>query len=276
ETEKFVALVCRYQRQVAEWLACLPERLRADDAAVERVSALLRGFAGEARLAELNADRPREARVTQEMLDAFREELAAASPGVDALPPVRVEPVEDLAGQKALQSVLDGLAPQQKALAKALEARHKYWLALLDKAEKTLRARQSAAFDAKAARAARRALLAADEKKEEKPTPRDEVLAALRQSVYFIAQAHWLLSRFPDSVFEDVAGLCRAVTVDEIEANDWSLTPGRYVGVAAAGEEEDEDFAERLRGIHEELAELNGKAAALAGRIAGNLERLFA
>jgi type I restriction enzyme M protein len=276
ETEKFTGLVHRYQREAAAWLSRLPERLRADDAAVERVAALLRDFSGKARLAELNKDQPGEAHIAQETLEAFRDELAAASPGVEAVPPVRVEPVETLAGEKALQSVLDNLAPQLKALAKALEARHRHWLALLDKAEKTLRARASPAFDARAAREARRALLAADERKQEEPSARDKALEALQQAGCFIAQAHWLLTRFPDGLFADVPGLCRAVTLDEIEANDWSLTPGRYVGVATVSEEDEEDFAEKLREIHEELAELNEKAAGLARRIADNFEELFA
>ncbi|MFD2452911.1 hypothetical protein [Ideonella paludis] len=66
------------------------------------------------------------------------------------------------------------------------------------------------------------------------------------------------------------------MTRADIAANDWSLTPGRYVGVAVAQDDGDEDtFAEQLREIHEELAELNEKAVALAGRIAGNLEGLL-
>ena len=53
----------------------------------------------------------------------------------------------------------------------------------------------------------------------------------------------------------------------EIEANDWSLTPGRYVGVAP--EEVDEGFAfeEALREIHVELEDLNVEAVALAAII---------
>ena len=43
---------------------------------------------------------------------------------------------------------------------------------------------------------------------------------------------------------------------------------------AAAAEHDEEDFAETLRGIHAELAELNDKAVELAGRIAGNFEEL--
>jgi len=279
ETEKFVSLVQRWQRQVADWLAQLPERLQADGAAVETLATLLRTFAKKATLAELNKDQPEERHITQAVLAAFKAEVAA---GVDAavLPlPLAGEGRGEGASPAELgtrQAALDNLAPQLKAQAKTLEARHKHWLALLERAEKNLRARQSPAFDAKAAREARRALLAADAKKGEAPTVRDEVLEALQQAGYFIAQAHWLLSRFPDGVFADVPGLCRAVTREEIEANDWSLTPGRYVGVAAASDDDEEDFADKLREIHAELAELNEKAAGLAGRIAGNLEGLLA
>ena len=145
----------------------------------------------------------------------------------------------------------------------------------MDTAEKQLRARQSKAFDVKAARDAKRALLAADSKKNEAPTVRDAVLDALKQAAYFIHQVHWLHSRFPNAAFENVPGLCKAVTLDEIAANDWSLTPGRYVGVATAEADDDEDFAEKLREIHDELAELNDKAVELAARIAGNLGELI-
>ena len=65
------------------------------------------------------------------------------------------------------------------------------------------------------------------------------------------------------------------MTVEEIAANDYSLTPGRYVGVAAAAAEDEDDFAETLREIHDELAELNDKAVELAGRIARNFEGLL-
>nr|MBP7204286.1 SAM-dependent DNA methyltransferase [Propionivibrio sp.] len=177
--------------------------------------------------------------------------------------------------QVELQARLDALAPQLKAIGKTLEARHKQWLKCFDTADKTLRARLAKAWDGKAAREARRALLAADAKKNEAPTVRDAVLDALKQAAYFIHQGHWLHSRFPNAEFANVPGLCKAVTLDEVAANDWSLTPGRYVGVATVDAEDDEDFAEKLREIHDELAELNDKAAELAARIAGNLEELL-
>lgn len=289
EQEKFMSLVARYQRQADDWLATVPDRIAADTAAVAGLSAQLQAFAKSATLAELNADQAEDAHITQAQLDAFKTELAAvqadthAADAIAALltactrtrATVAKAKRATHAGQVALQATLDALAPQLKSTAKTLEARHKQWLKLLDTAEKTLRARQNKAFDGKAAREAKRALLAADGKKNEDPTVRDAVLDALKQAAYNIGQVHWLHSRFPQGVFDDVPGLCKAVTLDDIAANDYSLTPGRYVGVAAAAAEDEDDFAEKLREIHDELAELNDKAVALAARIAGNFEELL-
>ena len=289
ETTKFVTLLGRYQRQVDDWLAELPEHLAADTAAIQALAAPLAAFAEKTTLAELNADQPDDAQIPQAALDAFKAELASAQADVQtgdtlaALLAACTEVRQAIGAadftqhnaQVTLQSRLDALAPQLKAAGKTLEARHKRWLKLFDTADKTLRARLAKAWDGKAAREARRTLLAADAKKNEAPTVRDAALDVLKQSAYFIHQGHWLHSRFPDAAFENIPGLCKAVTLDEIAANDWSLTPGRYVGVAAAEAEDDEDFAEKLREIHDELAELNDKAAELAERIAGNLEDLF-
>ena len=289
ESEKFVALVARYQEQVNEWLASIPERIAADTAAVQGLATQLQSFARGATLAELNADQPKDTHLTQTQFDAFKGELAAAQADTQAADAVAAlltactqastavaeAVLTSHVGQVALQATLDALAPKLKAMSKTLEARHKQWLKLLDTAEKQLRARQSKAFDGKATRDAKRALLTADAKKNEAPTARDAVLDALKQTAYFIHQIHWLHSRFPHGVFEDVPGLCKAVTIDEIAANDYSLTPGRYVGVAAAEAEDEDDFIEKLREIHDELAELNDKAVELGGRIASNFEELL-
>ncbi|NCA83932.1 MAG: SAM-dependent DNA methyltransferase, partial [Opitutae bacterium] len=56
--------------------------------------------------------------------------------------------------------------------------------------------------------------------------------AQLKQARYFWKQARWLVERFPEARLRDVEGLVKLADRSEIEANDWSLTPGRYVGVA--------------------------------------------
>lgn len=96
----------------------------------------------------------------------------------------------------------------------------------------------------------------------------------LKQVRYFYKQAYWLLSRFPEGKLRDVEGLVKLVDIKAIEAADWSLTPGRYVGVAPEEVDEDFDFEETLRDIHIELQGLNAEAAELAEKIARNFEEL--
>jgi type I restriction enzyme M protein len=76
--------------------------------------------------------------------------------------------------------------------------------------------------------------------------------------------------KFPKGKYADVAGLCKAATVKEIEAQGWSLNPGRYVGVAE-GEADDFDLKERLGELSEELETLNVEARGLEDRISENV-----
>ena len=91
---------------------------------------------------------------------------------------------------------------------------------------------------------------------------------------YFVRHAHWLQERFPEAKLRDVEGLVKLVSFKDLEASDWSLTPGRYVGVAVQEEDEDFDFEETMREIQIELADLNAEAAELAAKIAKNFEAL--
>jgi type I restriction enzyme M protein len=75
--------------------------------------------------------------------------------------------------------------------------------------------------------------------------------------------------------FADVPGLCRAATLKEIEAQGWSLNPGRYVGVAAGEAVSDEDFKEQLETLNEELETLNAAARELETTIAGNVTEIL-
>jgi type I restriction enzyme M protein len=71
--------------------------------------------------------------------------------------------------------------------------------------------------------------------------------------------------------YADVPGLCKAATLAEIEAQGWSLNPGRYVGVAPGEEVSDEDFKEQLEALNEELEGLNAQARELEQTIAANV-----
>ena len=86
-------------------------------------------------------------------------------------------------------------------------------------------------------------------------------------------QFEWLTEKFGDGEYQDVLGLCKIATIQEIEEKNYSLTPGAYVGVA---EQEDDgvDFHERMTEIHDELARLNTEANVLMDEIQKAWEEL--
>lgn len=79
---------------------------------------------------------------------------------------------------------------------------------------------------------------------------------------------------FPNGKYADVLGLCKVATLGEIEAQGWSLNPGRYVGVAERAAD-DFEFIERLEELNEELETLNLEARGLEERIAENVQQIL-
>ncbi len=75
-----------------------------------------------------------------------------------------------------------------------------------------------------------------------------------------------LKERFPDGAYADVAGLCKVATRAEIEAQGWSLNPGRYTGTAEV-EDDGEDFIEKLAGLYDEFTRLSDEAEDLRARV---------
>jgi len=95
---------------------------------------------------------------------------------------------------------------------------------------------------------------------------------------YWQENIDWLLERFPDGKYQDITGLCKAATIegeDGIKEQDYSLNPGRYVGVVI---EEDglteEEFKAEMLSLNKDLTQLNIDAKELEGKIAENLQLL--
>jgi len=83
-----------------------------------------------------------------------------------------------------------------------------------------------------------------------------------------------LVEQFPTMAYADVAGLCKAATVADIEAQGWSFNPGRYVGVGER-EAEDVDYLTKLEALAEEFEALGLEARAHEGVVAENLALLI-
>lgn len=159
---------------------------------------------------------------------------------------------------------LTQLAESSRDLIKQTDLLYKLTVRIIEVCENECNAKQS---DFWLGRDITRGRKAADE-------TRQLVIEQLKQVRYFWRQAHWLTERFPEAELCDVEGLVKLVDRTEIEANDWSLTPGRYVGVAPEEVDEDFDFEEALREIHVELEDLNAEALQLAATIKRNFEEL--
>lgn len=142
-----------------------------------------------------------------------------------------------IAGSTAFQTgVLLGFAEQARQLTATLDLAVRATLRLLDLAEKQIAARDDDLWLTREIARARKALESA----------RAVAVDHLKQVRHFQRHAAWLIERFPQARYQDVQGLCKAATLAEIEAADWRLTPGRYVGVAAVEEDEDFDFADTI------------------------------
>lgn len=75
--------------------------------------------------------------------------------------------------------------------------------------------------------------------------------------------------------YADIPGFCRATPLDEIRAHNHVLTPGRYVGAAAA-EADDVPFEERFAKLKQTLAEQFAEAEELSALIQTKLEEVSA
>ena len=105
-------------------------------------------------------------------------------------------------------------------------------------------------------------------------TSNEAELAVTLEAKDMVNEAIWLTSKFGlEGEYQDVLGLCKIATIQEIEEKNYSLTPGAYVGVAEV-EDDGVDFHERMNEIHTELASLNKEANVLMNEIMKEWETL--
>ncbi|CDO60273.1 Type I restriction-modification system,DNA-methyltransferase subunit M [Candidatus Phaeomarinobacter ectocarpi] len=263
QTDRFLKLVERYLLQAIADGEATADPLAAYQLTLGTLVDLAQPFATEKRepdpLAETWAELTA-ARVTlDEDIKLFGEEVVARAQAWAGV-------TLDNAGLNAAREGLHDMADRCRDLTKQIDLAAKLAGRAVDTAIKELEARDSDLWGNVEVNKARKALEGA----------RAKAVEALRSPRYFVKQADWLQERFPKAELRDVEGLVKLVDRAEIAAHDWSLTPGRYVGVAPEQVDEDFDFEEALRSIHIDLKGLNEEAEALAARVARNFEELGA
>ena len=103
-------------------------------------------------------------------------------------------------------------------------------------------------------------------------TALEELHQDVKNAEIYFQHIHWLQERFPNAQYEDVTGLCKLATPEEVQEQDYSLNPGRYVGVVIEEDgKSEEEFIAELLAMNDELTNLNNAARGLEAIIGQNI-----
>jgi len=117
--------------------------------------------------------------------------------------------------------------------------------------------------------------IATDRKTKALKTALEELHIEVRNAEVFYKHIQWLQERFPKAEYEDVTGLCKLASPAEVKEQEYSLNPGRYVGVVIEedGKTEEEFIADLVK-LNEELQQRNRDAEVLRTIIDKNVRTL--
>jgi len=239
QRERFLALVKEYLGCVCDESAAIPDMLSAFETTLTDLRGRFDRLAGAVgKHADLDpakkqplADAATELREAVTLYEKDREKLLAnlrvfGQRYAKSLP-------DENETQRTVREAFAPTAEAIRGLIKQVDLLHKLAARLSDRGgELAVDETLSTAYDR---RATAKLVKQLDEE-------RKTAVEQLRQAVYFHRQIVWLQDRFPKAEFQAVPGLVRLVDRREIEAADWSLTPGRYVGISPHEEDEDFDF----------------------------------
>jgi type I restriction enzyme M protein len=114
-----------------------------------------------------------------------------------------------------------------------------------------------------------------DRKTKALKTALDALHREVKNAEGFYNHIHWLQEHFPLAKYEDVAGLCKLSKPTDLKDQDYSLNPGRYVGVVIEEDgKTEEEFIEDILGINDELDALSRSSEALTRTISANIRFL--
>jgi type I restriction enzyme M protein len=103
----------------------------------------------------------------------------------------------------------------------------------------------------------------------------EELHKEIKATEYFFSHIAWLHERFPEAKYEDVTGLCKLADLNEVKEQEYSLNPGRYVGVVIEEDgKTEEEFIEEMLTLNDELNKLNKEAKELESVINHNIRQI--
>ncbi len=104
-----------------------------------------------------------------------------------------------------------------------------------------------------------------------------ELHREVKNAELFHQHIHWLQQRFPNAEYEDVTGLCKLATRAEVKEQEYSLNPGRYVGVVIEEDgKTEEEFIDEILTIDTSLEACPGCKAQELQRVISEKSRAVA
>jgi type I restriction enzyme M protein len=160
--------------------------------------------------------------------------------------------------QKAFEPFFESLHAGLKALDKIVRGHEK---ALVEKAKREAKA---------AGKETKR--IGTDRNIKQLKLALEQLHKEVKSAESYFKHIHWLQERFPKAEYEDVTGLCKLATPEEVKEQDYSLNPGRYVGVVIEEDgKTEEEFLELMANLNDELISLNSSALSITKVIKKNI-----
>lgn len=262
ETERFVSLVEEHLSNAIEKLIPCPIQHKEFVNAIEEVIGVLKPYIDSTTKSGQHRD------LWKELNENFEE--IKGSYGLITTDSKKISDkwAKTKKDNDSLLKFSESLAPFTNSLKtanKQIDHLFKIYSKFVDYSEKELKAKDSDKYDRSAVSRQRKAL---DEL-------RLKAGDALKEVIYFYKQAHWLQEKFPDAKLKDVEGFVKLVSKDELKKHEWSLTPGRYVGVAPEIEEEGFDFEEAFKEISDQLIDLEEEGRGIFEQLKNNFEKVL-
>ena len=140
----------------------------------------------------------------------------------------------------------------------------------LKQLDKTVRKQEKAKADVAKAKGKR---ASTDRQTKLLKTALEQLHKEVKSAELFFKHIHWLQERFPNAEYEDVTGLCKLASPDDVKEQDYSLNPGRYVGVVIEEDgKSEEEFIADLISAQEQLNLLENQSSQLTNIIRNNLK----
>lgn len=200
--------------------------------------------------------------------DAFPQAIAIEKDIEKALKNIPTQTVAQAnQTQQQLAAQLHTLTESHQAHQKVLTSYIKQLEALLSFAEKQLKLKTKTVWNTCFSEAPQKAIT----------TIQAMYTKICNDLAYYHESMQWLHQRFPNAEYQDVVGLCKLADEQEVvEEQDYSLNPGRYVGVEI---EEDnlteEEFSDKMNVFNKELQALNTQSSTLENEINTVISKLF-